>query len=288
MASTNNYKFSEISDILILGDDGIALKNIENNVAEFRDANDANYVLVRGSDAVSQNDFITKRQFDRQFKHYLGTIGHSGEVMRVAIGKTAYDRTIIFEYQIYNDTIGDITVGKFRILINMETGTTVMDREDVHMGRELTDIVFEIEDVNTTGENIVLKITNNYNVDYDILFNANRLSNFAMQPSQVMESEVENLYIHNLNWPTPGLAKEDVFVVEDADDNWNKRKVTLDYILDKVQGGISIDTSLPEKYEVGYDDVFMIEDSADLYRKKKVKISELTSSIHLDVMSFNA
>lgn len=287
--NTKNHSFSELSTKIHLGEGGAIIKSIdENNGIEFKKPHDGEYIVVRGADAITDRDFITKRQFDNEFatSRFLIPKKHdeeSGEAIpfNILIGNTKEERLLKCEYIISNVANNKYKSGKITAIIN-NNNKVKTSYETLFIDDELNDITLNIIVENT---NVYLSILNNYTSSFEIIMVANQLSKFKIAHSQIDQSDLNRVVISNLQ-PKNGVARDDVLLIEDIEDGIKKR-IKIDDLVSNIQSDLLIN-DLNIKVAPSDTDILVIEDSEQNYKKKKINLSTIKGVYHLDSMSFNA
>jgi len=283
---THNYTHSGLDENIRLGKDGILIKNIdENNGVSFKSPNNGKHVIVRGADGIREHDFITKNQLDSIFYLNDKLIILSNSTTTVEIGNWSVENSFNLEYIL---TFGDneYQSGVLKILVNKSGTKVTLSHEKLFIENEISEIIF---DAKVVGANVVLELTNtDLSKQYDFLYSTGSLTSFKLTTSMLEQNQLGTILISNLPDLDTGIDSNlDYFVIEDASDNFSKKKMNLTYIMDKLSGDLNVE-SLPEKVSAKNTDILLIEDSEDGWRKKKVLLNEFLGEFHLNAMSFNA
>lgn len=283
---THNFTHSGLDKTIRLGKDGILIRNIDSNKgADFKSPNNGKYINVRGANAVRSQDFITKEQLDNIFFLNDKVLVLANGVTNVKIGLYETEKSFTFDYTLsYGDN--EYQTGTFRILVNKMATRVTMSHENLFITDEIDEITF---DAKIIGDHVVLEITNtSIDKQYDFLYSTGSLSSFKLTTSMLEQQNLGSVLISQLPELDNGIdSVEDVFVIEDASDNYEKKQINLNYFIDKLAGSLNIE-GLPGKVAVKNTDILVIEDSEDAFRKKKVLLNEFLGEFHLNAMSFNA
>ena len=298
---TQNFTHSGLDKNIRLGKSGILIKNIDdNNGVSFKSPNDGKLIVVRGADAVRDNDLVTKRQLDSYFEDKGRLKLETTSTNIIQIGAWNIENFVKVEYTL-NYIEDEYQCGIIYVLVN-ETGTNIaISHENLFIQNLIENIEFNVI---CDNEKIMLEITNN-SIDkhYEFIYSTGgiskyKLSNLSTQNliiSNVGDDISGNLSVSNQNLIISNLphlsgdidCANDYLVIEDESDKFLKKRVNLNYIKDKLTNNLTI-SNLEQKNKLDDNDIIVIEDSAQDFIKKKVVLAEILDSNILNSMSFNA
>ncbi len=281
---TNNYTFTGLDEEIHLGENGPIIKSVDdNNAIAIKDPTDGKYLITRGAPGAYDNDFITKAQFDAEHKQIEVNID-AASTTKVTIGDiTNNEYSINVEYLLKNDNASnDTRYGTLKAVVNPALNTNFSD-EFVFVGNEIEDVEFT---VTIESPNIILNIINSGNTQYKFFYASTSLSNMKLTPAMVIDAKTTTTWISNLiSANEEPIEPDDAFLIIE-NTSFEKKKMTLEYLRDTLNGAVSIqllDEVIPED-----NDLILIEDASDSYSKKKTTVAEFRSNLILDTMSFNA